>query len=126
METSSAARTSKRWSSGRKPTILAWRALDLLDRLDERDRPEPPKRPDVAESYADDPDRLARLVELHVELGLFLLDPRLQDVRGPAGAPTLDRPSPARARRVRLSALKKRAGRSLACGCPAAVADCTI
>jgi hypothetical protein len=46
------------------------KALELLAELD-RERPELPERPDVSESYADDPEALARLVELHVEHGLF-------------------------------------------------------
>jgi hypothetical protein len=40
------------------------RALDLLDRLDERERREWTDAPDLAEELADDPDGLARLIEL--------------------------------------------------------------
>ncbi|HZB35224.1 MAG TPA: hypothetical protein VE440_04035 [Gaiellaceae bacterium] len=47
------------------------RALELLDRLDEREPGRMPEPPDLAESYADDPESLNRLIELSVEHGLF-------------------------------------------------------
>jgi hypothetical protein len=47
------------------------RALDLMERLDERDRPEPPRAPDFAETYADDPERLAQLVDMTIAHGFF-------------------------------------------------------
>lgn len=41
------------------------KALELLDRLDERERQEGvPERPDFAGQLADDPERLSRVIEL--------------------------------------------------------------
>jgi hypothetical protein len=47
------------------------KALELLDRLDERERQQPPPQPprtSFADWYAEDPERLAKLLDLSVQL----------------------------------------------------------